>query len=173
MRAQLLLLCIAFFTTASARADHLAALAPSYLESRQREDQRLATQLETTLRAMADVVTARVHIGHVDASHLPIDAPLPTPRVSAFLKLSGQGPQDHEIRALLASALPDVLPQDISITRQTQMPATTQPLAMDKVGPFQVSADGAPYLRVLLGVLLASNASLCGLILMRRRHRPQ
>ncbi len=170
----LALLSMACLSVASvALAEDARSLAPSYLEARQRVLARTAVRLEQTLRLLPDVLAARVQIGQADASHAQLDETLPKPRMSAWLKLSGPGPRDETVRALLASAVPEISPETIHIARQRQAPPQASPPALHEVGPFRVTADTAPWLRVLLASLFTSNVVLCTIIFARLpRARP-
>jgi len=144
-------------------------LVPTYAEAQERAAERTARALEQTLRRLPNVSDARVHITPSDLSHVPIDQPAPAPRIAAWLALTGPGPEDATLRKLLSAGAAGVDRSSIEIVRQTVAPAASASHPLAAVGPFRVAPESAPWLRAVLGVLLATNVILATVIMWRRK----
>lgn len=162
------LLLLAWAGPSAARADS-DPLVPSYAEAQARAAQQTARKLEQTLRRLPNVSDARVHIAPSDLSHVPLDQPAPAPRISAWLALTGPGPEDATLRKLLSAGAAGVNGSAIEIVRQQVARTASAPLPLAAVGPFRVAAESAPWLRAVLGALLATNVILATVIMWRRK----
>lgn len=165
LRAALILWLVTGF---AARASADDSLSPGYVDSLARTAQVTEQRLERTLLGLPDVVAARVHLTLVDESRAPLDTPRPKPRLSLWLSLSGKGPSDADLRALLVSAAPRLEPADIHIARHEQsLPAKAARASWVSVGPFRVAPDSAWGLRLLLATCLTVIGLLSGIVVWR------
>jgi len=168
IRALSALLLLSWAGPSAAHADS-DPLVPTYAEAQERAAERTARALEQTLRRLPNVSDARVHITPSDLSHVPLDQPAPVPRVSAWLALTGPGPDDATLRKLLSAGAAGVDGSSIDIVRQEVTRAASTPRRLAVVGPFHVATESAPWLRAVLGVLLATNVILATVIMRRRK----
>ena len=158
--------------TRDAEVPLLARLAPSAAEQHAASTHVRAQQLRSLLEALPSVTRAEVQLALPDASSAPLDAPLPSARATIVLQLRGSGPADAEIARLAQAVVPDLTERAIHVSRHSVAPPAP-PAAPVRVGPFQVAPTSARILRLTLGLSLACNVLLAGLLLWRmRRTRP-
>jgi type III secretion protein J len=131
------------------------ALLPSAVEERARFSAALSAELERTLEGLPEVARAYVHLA------LPPEDPLAAgprlrPTASVLVKTRGRaGVGESEVRKLVAGAVHDLSPVDVSVVIA---PLGAEPAApaLERLGPLQV-AHGS---RRTLATLAASGLAL-------------
>jgi type III secretion protein J len=131
-------------------------LLPSPVEERARYAAALAAELERTLEGVPGVAAARVHLA------LPADEPLvgdsARARPTASLLLKGRPTlSESELRRLVAGAVHDLQPSDVSVAIAPQVVEPATP-PFDRVGPLRVAPGSRPLAAALaaggLGAIL-------------------
>lgn len=148
----------------------LLRLAPSMADVQRARTERLEARLVRMLRALPEIADAHVALA-LPTPDTSLRAPPPRAHVAVVLTLRAAGPNDAELRRLVASVVPDLAEVPLAITRRALPVSTPPPLV--RVGPFEVTAASAPSLRLALSVILITNAALALIVLQRAwRHRP-
>ena len=90
-----------------ARAEHaLTALAAGASALRQRDDAERERRLANDVAALPGVARVAAQLTIADPRTVPLDAPLPPPRVALGLSLRGPGPTDEALFVLAQRAVP-------------------------------------------------------------------
>jgi hypothetical protein len=158
----------AFALAQPARAEHaLTTLATGAAALSHSDHDERERRLANDVSALDGVASAAVQLTIADPRTVPLDAPLPLPRVALGLTLRGRGPTDEALFLLVQRALPALRRADLRVSRRAESPAAQPALA--RVGPFEVAAGSATPLRLALAGSLAMNAVLSGFLVWRTR----
>jgi hypothetical protein len=145
-------------------------LTPSAQELAEREAQRTEARIEALLGALSSVRAARLTLSPVDVSRLPFDAQLPVRKATLLLEAMPGAPDDAALRNLITSSAPGVETSAISIVRTNAREPANGPKLVS-LGPLRVAPESLTPLRLLLGVLLATNVLLATIVLRHRARR--
>jgi hypothetical protein len=143
-----------------------------------REQLRLAQALEALLAQLPGVEHARAVVSVPAVDVVRLDRSLPPVRATLVVEVRAGGADEARLEALARGVLPPGALVHLSRSEAAPAPrghgsgrVERAPGAATRVGPFQVEARSAGWLRVTLGMLLVSNALLAGLVLARRARR--
>lgn len=148
-----------------------ASLVPTATEERVRFMTGLAGELGRSLESLDGVQSARVHLALPEPKWLTDPAP-PKARASVLIRHRGASPpiEGALVQRLVAGAVDGLAEADVAVVfaRATDAPASAERAV--RIGPISVSEGTAPALKLLLGVLLLSNALLAvALVVFTRR----
>ena len=142
---------------------------PGAHEQARSEDRATARELEHLLGALTGVAQARVMMNRADPSLLPIDAPVPAPKLTVLLQVLDGGPNPNELSAVLDAARTASLPPaSIEVLQTRAVPSATREPDHQRARPDE-TLDSP--LRTLLAVSLAANVLLATVLLVRLRFR--
>lgn len=153
-------------------------LVPTATEERARYVSALGGELATSIEAIDGVLEARVHVALPDARRLALDEDPPRPRASVLIRHRGErAPYDEaSLRALIAGAVPQMLPEDVALIAVPAVAADSRAERLVSIGPVSVTRGSATALKAILGSALALHVLLAGLlafVLLRRRRPPE
>ncbi len=154
---------------ASASAADALPFFPGAHEQARSEDRAAARELERLFSALPQVAQARVAVSRTDPSLVPLDAPIPAPKLTVLLQVSDSGPDPGELSAVLDSVQRATSPPaliEVIQTRAAHAPVREQPHQPTR----QHETPDFP-LRTLLAISLAANVLLATVLLLRTRAR--
>jgi type III secretion protein J len=144
----------------------------SVVPSRMAEHARLLAgisgELETTLRAVDGVVSARVHLAAPERSPLDTESLL-KPSASVLIRHRGAAPPiaPAEVQRLVAGAVPGLEPPAVSVVVATAAPgARPAEKQLSRVGPITVTKASLGPLRAAVAGAVLLNLVLLGLVLL-------
>jgi type III secretion protein J len=151
------------------------SLVPTATEERARYVAAMGGELARSIEAIDGVLDARVHVALPERRDFALDEERPRPRASVLIKhRPGRAPYDaREIAALVAGAVPEMLPEDVAIVAVEAPAARGELASLVRIGPIAVSHGSAPILKSVLGVSLGLHAvlAIALLVLVLRRRR--
>jgi hypothetical protein len=136
----------------------------------ERRERVIVDKLERLTRALPEVSDVVIDVSLPDVSRLALDEPPPSARVS--LVVQTRTPLDEGVLpTLVRASAAELASAHVAVTATRAPPLTQAAPPLRAVGPFRVAADSDTKLRVLLGLLLASNVLLASLLLSGRLRR--
>ena len=151
-----------------------SSLVPTLGEERARWSAALAGELADSLRAIAGVHDARVHVALPAREGGVVEDDAPTARASVLItRRAGTPPIDEDaVRTLVSGAIEDLPAERVSVVQAIAAAQAAPDAQVVSIGPIRVLAGSAPVLKAVLGAALALDAllalALC-LIVTRRR----
>lgn len=152
------------------RPNPLARLFPSAGARAAAEQQQLEAKLKRALQSLPGVRNVEATLSVTASDRVALDQPLPPPRATVVLHVRGtfDEPQARSVAQTLLPAGSELRLTTIPSAADAVVMQPSAPNETKKVGPFQVAADSAGWLRGTLAALLVSNA-LLALLLLRGR----
>lgn len=156
------------------------AFLPSFAEEAALPNELIQNQLINTLESVAQVTDARVHLASNPSRGLlginTISEDSPPPSASVLLRHSSPEPPLSvlQIKALVAGAVTGLAPEEVTVvTLREDVAAQPRPPRLLTIGPFVVTAETAPTLKLWLGIstlITAVMALLAVTAALRSRH---
>jgi type III secretion protein J len=126
------------------------SLVPSPVEERARLAAAHGAELERTLGEWPGVVVARVHVALPVVDPLGIEPARSRPTASVMLKLKSGAIAEDQVKKLVAGAVPELQPADVTIIA-APAPGGDEPPALDRFGPVAVARGSRTTLAALAG----------------------
>ena len=126
-----------------------------------------AGELETSLRAIDGVLSARVHLAAPSRDALNLEESPPEPSASVLLRHRGPTPPiaAGDVQRLVAGAVPGLDPKSVDvISSPAPPPRSGRSQRLAQLGPITVTQTSAMSLKALLGAAIALNLILLGLL---------
>ena len=171
MRLVPLALLALWFCLGSARAEEASAQSPegSYfpdaLLDHRAHEEASARKLEHLLGGLSGVQQARVAWSRAHPSLVPLDQPVPPPKVTVLLQTSDGGPRHEELAAVLEDL------QSSETPRPTLRLVTTHAAPQGAMASAAQDETNKSPFRTLLALSLAANVLLATVLLLRARAR--
>jgi type III secretion protein J len=137
-----------------------------------------AGELETSLRGVDGVLSARVHLASPNRDALDLEQSPPEPSASVLLRYRGSTPPiaAGDVQRLVAGAVPGLDPKSVDvISSPAPPPRSGRSQRLAQLGPITVTHTSIKSLKALLGAAMALNLVLLGLLawLWTRARRSQ
>ena len=133
-----------------------------------------AGELERSLTAIDGIIDARVHLAVAPRESLIDDTKPPPPKASVLLRYQGQAPAVtiDQVKLLVAGAVPDLVPERVSVVSTPIGPLPKRDSKMARFGPLTVTRGSLTILRTMAASVVAVFLA-CGALLLwlwRRSH---
>src|SRR5690606_12754827 len=126
-----------------------------------------AGELETTLRSIDGVLSARVHLAAPSRDALTLEESPPEPSASVLLKYRGATPPiaSGDVQRLVAGAVPGLDPKAVDvISSAAAAPRAGHSQRLAQLGPITVAHTSVLSLKAVLGTAMALNLLLLALL---------
>lgn len=141
---------------------------PTETEEKARLIAALSGELSRSIEAMPGIVHARVHIALLNNPKGLLDAPTKQPKSSVVVKYhpSSQPIDTSSIKKLIAGAVQDLKPENITVIGIKLDPIPKQLPKLVQIGPVSVTRESAPVAKLVTSILLCMLVVLTIVILL-------